>query len=189
MIRQATINDFEQIKEIEIRLTIDTTRLDDPNYISDMQRHGFLVQNPFTLEKFTKELNDIFLVTEIHGKIVGYVRIEKATYLEEERAAIVYRPKLLENTVLKPLKYLDRIALLPEYRGRKLAGAMLQHAITLLLEEGIGYLYSFVVVSPVTNTASIIFHDYNGFERVDISHPFTFAGFQNYQSIKYCKKL
>ena len=95
----------------------------------------------------------------------------------------------METAIDKPFRYLDRISLLPQYRGMKLASKMLQEAERLLINQGIGYLYSYVVISPITNTASIIFHDYNGFERVDISKTLTFAGLKNYQSFKYCKKL
>jgi len=189
MIRQAQPTDYEAIKDIDEKLTIDTQKISERDYLSNMERSGFLVQNTFTLEKFEKEITTTFLVTEIEEKIVGYLRIEDATYLDKERPAIVYKPELVESQIKKPYKYLDRISLLPEYRGRKLASKMLTAAEKLLKNEEVGYLYSFVVVSPITNTASIIFHDYNGFERVDISKTFTFAGFENYQSFKYCKKL
>ena len=52
MIRSAKLEDFEAIKNIEEQLTIDTSKITQRDYRSNIQRNGFLVQNSFTIEKF-----------------------------------------------------------------------------------------------------------------------------------------
>jgi len=46
-----------------------------------------------------------------------------------------------------------------------------------------------IVVSPVTNVASMMFHEKNGFERVALLEPTQSVGMAGFQNLLYGKQL
>jgi ribosomal protein S18 acetylase RimI-like enzyme len=189
MIRQAEIKDFDQIKAIENDLTIKIDQLKDLEYRISVQKNGFLITNEFTKEIFTEQIKNIFPVMEIDGEIAGYLRVVDFEPLFEPRKSIIYNEDFAKFFLTKPHAYIDRLAVKSTFRKKGIAHELLNYTEQELIKKGINRVSSFVVVSPVTNTSSIIIHEKLGFERIDISIPFEFAGFKKYQSFWYGKKL
>lgn len=189
MIRQAKRTDYEAIMANEKLLELDVTRISDKEYRILKQKRGFLIPERPTKEAFEKELENIYLVYEDGHGIIGHVRIDAQIERVSIRESHWLNEELMHAYFNEEHAYLGRVAVHPDHRHKGIAHQLVAEAEKQLLEQGIHYLYLFIVMSPLTNLASIIFHEQNDFIRIDVATPFAFAGMEHYQSFMYGKKL
>jgi ribosomal protein S18 acetylase RimI-like enzyme len=83
---------------------------------------------------------------------------------------------------------------LPQAKQRGVATEMLRAVERQVQARGVDWVFSFVVVTPVTNFASMMFHEKNGFERAAILGPDEYVtenGFRLdvFQSFLYGKRV
>lgn len=143
----------------------------------------------FSREDFKKDLNKIHLVYDVNGKAVAFLRIDEEQEMDINTGAHWVVTDLKSVYFSKPHAGLGGISVLPEFGRTGIATNLLESTVNLLRKKDIKYLFSFVVISPITNFPSMIWHEKIGFERIAILNPDSLFGMDNYQSILYGKKL
>jgi GNAT superfamily N-acetyltransferase len=189
MIRQATINDFADIKQIKEVLALEVTNLNNLEYKLRVQQKGFLLKSSYTEENMTQDLQKIYLAYEEGGKVIGFVRIDEEQEMSRNADAFWFRPEMKESFFIMPHADLGGISVLPEHEHQGIATKMLGVAEREVKAKGIAYLFSFVVLSPVINFPSIMFHEKNGFDRLACVNAPELFEMKNFQSFLYGKKL
>lgn len=190
MIRQAVPRDFESLKHIKNMLGLEVDTLGDLAYRLKVQKNGFLLKRPaYREEEFQTDLQKIYLVCEDAGQVNGYVRIDETQEMEKGAEAWWFIPELMEPYFSLPHADIGGIAVLPEASHKGVATNLLTAAIAAIKQKRIPYLFSFVVLSPVTNMPSILFHEKNGFHRIALVNESEFFQLKKYQSFLYGKKL
>jgi N-acetylglutamate synthase-like GNAT family acetyltransferase len=195
MIRQAEQADVDAITRIRESVTIDMGRLDDTDYAVNMQRQGFLFPSGPTQEQLIVELVD-YRVVQRDQNIVGFYALhaEQEDLTSEQTGVSWLKPGLEESYFSLPHALLSSVSVESGVRHRGIATEMLEDAEQQARGRGASHLFAFVALTPVTNFASMMFHEKNGFDRAATSSPHLFVadnGFQveGYQFFLYGKHL
>lgn len=188
MIRQAEVADFEAVTHVRESLALDIGRLDDPAYRLQIQRSGFLLPGGSTEEEFTSASVNYGLA-ERDDKVIGYVRVESEQDISEGEITHWHRPEMQEVYYTDPHAYVWGIGVLPELKGQGVAAELLEAAEKRTRAQGIPWLFSEIVASPVTNIPSMIFHEKNGFQRVAIGMPREHLDMRGFHEVLYAKQL
>ena len=189
MIRRAEERDFADIKKVKESLSIEISNLDDLAYKLSIQKSGFLLKNPYTIEEHRADLNKIFLVYEEDGVVKGFIRIDEAQEMKQDKAYVWYHPELKEAYFALPHADIGGIGVLPDINEKGVATELLNQALEELKKKQIIYLFSFVILSPITNIPSILFHEKNGFERIALCPEAEIYEMKDFSSIMYGKKI
>ena len=189
MIRQAELADFDAIVHIRESVALDVDRLDDTDYRVQIQRDGFLLPTGLSIERFQAEFYQTCSVAEREGQVVGYVRLQEDQDMPPGAEVSWMRPDLKDAYYANPHAGIYGIAVLPEAKQHGVATEMLQAAERQVRARNVTWLFSEIVTSPVTNLASLIFHEKNGFERVALTEPTQAYGMEGFQNLLYGKKL
>lgn len=188
MIRKAGPADFEAVIQVREQLALDTGRLDDPVYRLQIQRSGFLLATDLSEEEFAASSAN-YELAERDGKIIGYIRLESDQDISEDEIAHWNRPEMEEIYYTNPHAYVWGIGVLPEAKGKGVAVGLLEVAEKRARAQAIPWLFSEIVAGPVTNIASMIFHEKNGFQRLATGKPREHAGMHGFYEILYAKQL
>lgn len=189
MIRQVTLEDYEQIKSIKNEVGIDRSQLTNPDYKFRLENHGFLLFPEYELTDFTQDLHKIFLVYEEGESIVGYIRVDTEPELATEGNVQWLREDMKPYYFAHPHADLGGIAVSPSAHKKGIGSLLLKAVERELRKDNAPYLFSFIVTSPIKNTPSILFHKKNGFEQIAVINSPENFGLNNYQSFLYAKKL
>jgi len=192
MVRQIKLQDYEDILHIKESLLLDYSRINESEYRVKSEQAGFFVyKKPQTKEEFVKDLQKIHLVYEENGKVKGYLRIDESPEMKNDKDFDVlwYKPEMRDVYYTLPHAALAGIGLLPEIAKKGIAKELLTTAIAEVKKKDIPYVFAFVVLSPVTNIASLLFHERNGFERIACCTASELFDLKNFQSFLYGKKL
>lgn len=188
MIRQAKLEDYLGIKAIKASLAYDLSRLTDSDYKSEIEKVGFLIPGKYTKKEHNDDLKKIFLVYEENGKVLGYIRIDETQEMKETDNAKWLLP--LEDLYFSlPHANIGGVAVLPNTEKHGIGTELLETAEQKLKEKGVQHLFSFVIMSPITNTPSKNFHEKNGFQKAAEARAEKMFGLRNFQSALYYKKL
>jgi ribosomal protein S18 acetylase RimI-like enzyme len=188
MIRQAQIADFEAITKIYASLALDVPRLGkDSDYRLQVQQSGFLLSSEVGFQEFQQEMQG-YTLFEDAGKLAGYICIEEEPEMSKEEWSW-FRDDLKALYFSERRANLGRIGVLSTTKQRGIATALFQDAERRLRAKKVPSLFSFVVLSPVTNFPSMRFHEKHGFERVAVMEPCLLYGMDSYQAFMYGKKL
>jgi len=188
MIRQAELADFDAIVHIRESVALDVDRLDDADYRVQIQRDGFLLPTGLSLERFQAVLPS-YSVAEREGQVAGYLRLQENQAMPPEADVFWLRPDLKDAYYSKPHAGIYGIGVLPEAKQHGVATEMLEVAERQVRARNVTWLFSEIVTSPVTNLASLIFHEKNGFERVALTEPTQAYGMEGFQDLLYGKQL
>ena len=189
MTRTATLEDIDAISHIQQNLILDVNALSNPSYRAQIQKDGFLIKNHLLTETFDNDIIGRYIVSEHEGRVVGYLRVDNTPEMTDDDHAYWLIPSMKEAYHALPHACISRLAVRSDIRKHGVAKEMLQLAEKQARDKGVQYLFSFVVLAPVTNTVSLLFHENTGFERVAITLPRPLFGMEAYQSILYYKKL
>jgi len=189
MTRPAKIEDAKEIINLQQALILDVHALSHHSYRVQIQQEGFLIKNHLLTETIDQALIQRYFVHEQDGHIVGYIRIDETAEMTDDSDAYWLEPSIKKQYYVLPHANISRLAVRPDVRKHGIAKAMLELAEKQAKKRGVKYLFSFVVLSPVTNTVSLLFHERSGFERAAITFPRPLFGMQGYQSILYYKEL
>ena len=190
MIRQAELADFEAITHIRESTALDVDRIGDADYRVHIQRSGFLLPTDLRIEDFQTDLPN-YSVAERKGQVAGYLCLSatQGMALETGEASTWLRPDLKDIYFSNPHAYIYGLGVLPEAKHQGIATEMLQVAERQVRLQHISWLFSAIVTSPVTNCASMLFHEKNGFERVALTRPAQELGMKEFQNLYYGKRL
>ncbi len=100
-----------------------------------------------------------------------------------------YRPDIKDVYYSNPHAYLYGIGVLPEINHHGVGTEMLQAAERQVRAKNIPWLFSEIVNAPVTNIASMLFHEKNGFERIALVDPTQAHDMEGFQNLVYGKCL
>jgi ribosomal protein S18 acetylase RimI-like enzyme len=190
MIRHVAQRDYSDILLIKKKLLLDASKINEPSYRVTTEKSGFfLYKKPQSMEVFVNDLEKVYFVYEENGKVKGYVRIDKEQEMARDAYVFWFRPELKDLYFSLPHAAMAGIGLLPEIAHKGIAKELLAAATAEVKKENISYLFSFIALSPMTNIASMLFHERNGFERIATCTIPELFGLKNYQSILYGKKL
>jgi GNAT superfamily N-acetyltransferase len=189
MIRQAQKEDLENFMKFRTPLSIDVDKLQESKYKLEISRRGFLLPG-YDENDFLEHLKEIFLLDiEENGEINGYIRIDHVTPELNKENSFFYNDKLMEEFFKENAYETGAIGVREDMVGKGIGKNLLEQGIKILKEKGIKYLFAFVVISPITNYPSLMFHDKYGFERIAMLKPGIMFGMKNYQSVLFCKTL
>jgi GNAT superfamily N-acetyltransferase len=188
MIRQAQLEDYEDIEEIKNSLRLDIHNIKSPQYRYDIQRQGFLMPGDFSLDNLAQEVNHLFLVYEENGKVLGYFHVNDER-MENDSGTHWYDPKLKKDYFSLPHACIGGLAVSPKNTRHLIATKLLEEGCKILKNQLYLNLFSFISVSPLMNIPSLLFHERMGFDRIMISDPESLFGLQNYQCFLYRKQL
>lgn len=189
MVRQVLPSDYEAFLQIHKETNLSLENLKDPKYKFHIQKNGFLLPSTLTKEHFEKDLGKIHFVYEVNNRAVGFLRIDEEQEMDMSDEVSWLRPDLKDLYFSKPHADIGGLAVLPEFGKTGIATKLLIASIEKIKEKNIPYLFSFVVISPITNFPSMIWHEKNDFERVAVSNPHTLFDMKNYQSFLFGKKI
>lgn len=185
MIRNALESDFENIANIREPYIVDIDRLSDSDYRWKMQKSGFIGR--LTKVEFETDLHHLFLVSEDDTGIVGYLRIDRDhEYKDNDKKLWLYENAKDEYFTGHHAE-IGMIGVRSDMKGTGVGSRLLSYALSELQNKEIKYLFSIVVLSPITNFPSMMFHEKHGFERVAVSYPHHHFEMENYQSVLYKK--
>lgn len=188
MIRRAEAQDFGAVSRIRESLALDIGRLSNAIYRLQIQRSGFLLPDDTSEEEFAST-SDSYELAEQDNKVLGYVRLVNEQDISEHEVAYWYKPEMKAAYYADPHAYVAGIGVLPESKGQGIAAELLKAAERRVRAQEIPWLFSEIVASPVTNIASMIFHEKNGFQRVAIGRPREVVGIRGFYEILYAKQL
>jgi ribosomal protein S18 acetylase RimI-like enzyme len=190
MIRRVSQRDYNDILLIKKTLLLDSAKINDSSYRVKTEQSGFfLYKKSQTKEEFAKDVEKIHFVYEEEERVKGYLRIDEEQEMDKSIEAFWFCPELKDLYFSFPHAAMGGIGLLPEVAHKGIAKELFMAAITEVKKKKIPFLFSFVALSPMTNIASMLFHERNGFERIALSMVPKMFGLKNYQSILYGKKL
>lgn len=191
MIRKAAAEDLEEIQKLHGQYILDISKVNDPEYGAKVQNEGFTVSSGESdlLKRIQESL--IFNVSIVDGRLAGYIDINKEIYFPEDAENIIWL-----NTDLKNVYFhqedsikLHHIATSPDFRGKGIASELLNKSLEELKEKGYKHLFAIVTTSPLTNNASIAFHEKMGFKKVCITKPIDLFSLKNYESLLFYKQI
>lgn len=193
MIREAAKDDIQKLQELHNKVQLDVTKLDDTDYLALVQKKGFLLGTD-EAHDMAEEIEKAFkfLVWEEDGKILGYLiadhRTEQKFYDDEYKTWF--------NKDLKDYYYqnpkgmtIATIVTDPQSAGKGIGTQLLKHLEEILKENKYEYLFSIIVLAPVTNCPSIYWHTKNGFRRLAMGRPRRLFEMDNFASTLVYKKL
>jgi len=193
MIRDAITKDLEELQQLHNKVQLDVSKLGDTSYDTEIQKKGFLLGTD-EAHDIAEELDKAykFLVDIEDGKIIGYLiadhRLEQKFYDDEYKTWF--------DTSLKDFYYsntkgmtIATVVVAPEMAGKGIATRLLSHLETVLKQDAYEYLFSIIVMAPVTNTPSIIWHTKSGFKRLATGRPRRLFELDNFASILMYKKI
>jgi ribosomal protein S18 acetylase RimI-like enzyme len=194
MIRQAELADFREITQVRDSVTLDMDRLrDDVDYRVQVQQDGFLLPTGIDFDHFQADLPN-YGVAENEGEVAGYCHLSYCQGMSP--AEVSWLKPELKDVYWSVTEHaeLDGIGVSPQAKRGGIASEILQAAEGRVRARNIPWLFSFVVLTPVTNFASMMFHEKNGFNRVAVLHPTIYEdanGFQldGFQSFLYGKQV
>ena len=189
MIRTASPKDFPDILEIKKQYALNISEISNPEYRKSAEKSGFLLPGDYTKEEMQELINEIFLVDEEYGKVVAYFSIISKQELNPKSEREWLIPELKDVYFSSPHGEIWGMAVSEEFGNRGIAKKLLERGLAEVKNWGASYLFSFVVYKPISNLASIRFHERNGFQRAAIRQPSPFMGIDNYQSIVYARKI
>jgi len=193
MIRDAITKDLDELQQLHNSVQLDISKLGDVAYEAEVQKKGFLLGTD-EAHDMNEELDKAykFLVYIEGGEIVGYLiadhRIEQKFYDDEYKTWF--------DSELKDFYYSNEkgmtiatIVVAPEHTGKGIATALLNQLEDVLKQDKYEYLFSIIVMAPITNTPSIIWHTKSGFKRLAMGRPRRLFELDNFASILMYKKI
>ncbi len=192
-IRQATSDDLRQLKDLHEKLQLDLNKLGETSYDTEVQKKGFMLGTDGVhdmAEELTKAYK--FFVAEDNGIILGFLiadhRKEQKFYDDEYKTWF--------DADLKDFYYnndkgmtLATILVDPDSTKKGVATELLNKLEENLKQNNFEYLFSIVVVAPVTNTPSIIWHTKQGFKRLAMGRPRRLFELDNFVSVLLYKEV
>ena len=188
MIRQATIDDFPAIQYIRSKVGLQRDLVHVLEYRERVEKQGFLLYPTISSEEYIEEVKKLFLVFVEGERVKGFITIDNKQAINNDSPVFWENLQMKELYFSRPHAYLSGIAVDPEYAKQGIATQLLKEAL-MRLSKDVAYLFSIVVVSPLNNTPSIMFHEKNDFKRVASIQYSRRAELDNYQSIVYAKRL
>lgn len=189
MIRPAETSDYEAIIAIRNELELDISRLDDDEYVAVMEQRGFLVPVDIPYTEFVEHIPN-YIVSEVHGKVSGFLRLDDTQEMAPNEVPHWVDPRVEKTYWNTPHAGIGKIAVSPSMSRRGIGKALLAEAERRAKEEGIPYIFSFIVTcTPPTNHASINFHIRNGFSIVAPLETQEAYGISDYLATLFGKKL
>lgn len=192
-IRDAHSADLQQIQDLHDKVKLDLSRLGESEYDAEIQKKGFLLGTD-DAHDMPEELKNAykFLVAEDNGIILGYLiadhRKEQKFYDDEYKTW--FDKELKDYYYSNPRGMtIATIVVDPESTKKGIATSLLNNLEGTLKENDFEYLFSIVVVAPVTNCPSVIWHTKRGFKRLAMGRPRKLFELENFVSILLCKPL
>jgi GNAT superfamily N-acetyltransferase len=189
MIRPATLTDYEAIASIRQSLALDTTKLEDSDYVEQVQQDGFLVALDINHEAFVANVANYIVGETDEGEINGFLRLDDEQEMAHDEVPQWFSPEMKDIYWTLPHANIGKIAVLPTAKRQGLGTQMLAGAEQLTRERQIPWLFAYVAYKPITNYASMRFHAKNGFQQIALERPQFAYNMQDYQGMLYGKKL
>ena len=148
---------------------------------------------------FSKDLSKIFLVAESYSNLLGYIRIDNEVDVDFKKfdlnGDIFWNESIYKKIYYRnPHFELGAILVDSKARGEGLGKILLDYSLAAILSEipetqKEVTLFSFIMVEPLKNLASLKFHQKNGFAKVAELKPCDLYGFKGYKSILLAKDI
>lgn len=189
MLRPGELTDFDAIVSIHGSVAVDIARLDDPVYRSEIQRSGFLLPTALSEGAFTADVQN-YTVAEDEGRVIGYLCLHANQSWEPEHTSVDWlRPELKDAYHADPHAYIHSVAVDPDAQKQGVASELLMDAERIARIQNTLWLFSMIVTSPITNVASMLFHEGHGFERLAQTRPARGAELDGFVNLLYGKHV
>lgn len=193
MVREANTGDMAELQQLHNTVQLDISKLGDTEYETEVQKKGFLLGTD-EAHDMAEELDKAykFLKFVVDGKIVAYLiadhSVEQKYYDDEYKTWF--------DDDLKDFYYnnpkgmtIATIVVDPTLTGKGTATTLLERLEAILKIDKYEYLFSIVVVAPVTNCPSIVWHAKSGFKRLAMGKPRRLFELDNFASVLMYKKI
>lgn len=155
----------------------------------DVKLGGFLVSDAPSRKEFKAHL-DSYIVAERQGRLGGFLRLDDSPELQPETDVHWISPRQFKGLYeARPHANIGVLAVAPYAVRQGVATEMLHEAEVRARTMGASHLFSFVVLCPIPNYSSALFHLENGFEWMAVTQPQKLYNIDDYQSTLYGKSL
>jgi N-acetylglutamate synthase-like GNAT family acetyltransferase len=155
----------------------------------DVKLSGFLVSDTPSRKEFKAHL-DRYIVSERAGRLGGLLRLDDSQEIQPETDVHWVSPHQFKDLYeARPHASIGVIAVAQHAARQGVATEMLHEAEVRARAMGASHLFSFVVLCPIANYSSALFHLENGFEMMAVTQPQTLFDVDDYQSTLYGKGL
>ena len=176
---------MEQVVQISNQNLLDTSRLNDANYVTNIEKSGFFIA-PCKLANILKDENRIVLGIKDENHVLAYIWLTKKIEIQE----YTWTDKTAQAGIINQEAYfLKKIGMVQTQQGRGLGTTLMNNLGPLLKNHSIKFLYALVAYNPIKNLASIGFNLKHGLKQVAISPKVTYSGFKDYQCVLFAKEL
>jgi len=198
LIRTADNRNYAHLREIRDPIILTSELLGKEKSASDFSKNGFLL-GEYPEDEFIIDLSKIFLIAESDSNLLGYIRIDNAIDADFKKF------DLQGNINWTDLSYKNQFYKIPHFelgailvdskeRGKGVGKVLLDYSLAAILSEipeiqKEATLFSFIMVEPIENRASLKFHQKNGFIKVAELKPCELYGFKGYKSILLAKDI
>lgn len=182
------MTDFEAVVHIRDSTALEIDRLNDADYRVEIQRTGFLLPTGLTVDEYRADLSS-YLAFEKGGEAIGYLCLHDHIGMSSEEVNFWFRPDLNDAYNSGSYVYIYGIGVLPDTRRLGVASELLKAAENEARKRNASWLFSMIVISPVTNIASMMFHERNDFERAAVLNITEEVGLKGFQNLVYAKPL
>jgi N-acetylglutamate synthase-like GNAT family acetyltransferase len=188
MIRKAVEEDIEVIYKIYLEQALDYTKLNDTEYLAQVERNGFVLGLD-KIEEFEEQITGakMFLVHEEDGQILGFAIADNRDKFQDNENKIWFDPEIKKNYFNEKMMTLTNIAVGKNSFKKGVGRALLEHIEKELKQSGYQYLFSIITISPILNSASVIFHTRNGFKKTAMIKPSKLGELENYVPMLFYK--
>jgi GNAT superfamily N-acetyltransferase len=198
LIRRADVRDYIRLKKIRDLFVLTPELLGKLKSADDFSNDGFLL-GEYLEDEYTNDLSKIFLIAESDSSLLGYIRIDNVIDPDFKKfdlhGDINWTDSDFKNKFYKtPHFELGAILVDSNERGKGVGKVLLDYSLGAILSEipkmqKETTLFSFIMVEPIENKASVRFHQKNGFIKVAELKPCELYGFKGYKSVLLAKTI
>jgi ribosomal protein S18 acetylase RimI-like enzyme len=198
LIKRAVSEDYPALEKIRDAFVLTPSLLGKEKSAKDYSKNGFLLGD-YSEKTFLKDLNKIFIVAKSESGLLGYLRVDNEVDKDfkkmDEHGDINWTNQEYKKSYYQnPHFEIGAILVDSKFQNQGVGNILIDYAFASIISEipksqDIVTIFSFIMMEPIGNEASLRFHTKNGFIQVAELKPCDLFGFKGYKSILLAKEI